>query len=80
MDILEETAKQDYALNVYVNIHVNTKYKKIPMKFGNIFIGVFETDEIATKYHSIPEAGTGTPFSALPAWVGLSHIRKDYFP
>ena len=40
MDVLEEIVNQGYALNVYVNIHVNTKYKKTSMKFGTIFIGV----------------------------------------
>lgn len=40
MDVLEETGNQGYVLSVYVNIHVNMKYKRTPMKFGTVFIGV----------------------------------------
>ena len=40
MDILEETVNQGYALDAFENIHFNMKYKRTPMTFGTIFIGV----------------------------------------
>lgn len=41
MDILEETVNQGYDLKFYENMRFNMKYKRTPMKFVTVFIGVY---------------------------------------